>query len=153
MNWLVRPWWDPGVLGGFLRTIKNGQCRYKYPVTGTDKSYIVKKNHFDSTKKLSELTSSKFLCFWLTTYLLCLVDIFFKSVGIPIGTVPLFSLYSYETDFILLKKPKWRSFNFTFRYDVISLYNSRLGDIVDCIYPIELEINDTTDTASSASHL
>ena len=48
-----------------------------------------------------------------------------------------------------------RSFNFTFRYiyDVLSLNNSRLGDFVDRIYPIELEIHDTTDTDRSASYL
>ena len=47
-----------------------------------------------------------------------------------------------------------RSFNFTFRYidDVFSLNNSRLGDFVDRIYPIELEIKDT-DTDSSDSYL
>ena len=41
-----------------------------------------------------------------------------------------------------------RSFNFTFRYidDVLSLNNSRFGNFVDRIYPIELEIKDTTDT-------
>jgi hypothetical protein len=35
-----------------------------------------------------------------------------------------------------------------FRYidDVISLNNSRVGDFVDRIYPIELEIKDTTAT-------
>jgi hypothetical protein len=35
------------------------------------------------------------------------------------------------------------SFNFTFRYiyDVLSLDNSRFGDFIDRIYPIELEIN------------
>jgi hypothetical protein len=35
-----------------------------------------------------------------------------------------------------------RSFNFTVRYidDVLSLNNPRLGDFVDLIYPIELEI-------------
>ena len=44
-----------------------------------------------------------------------------------------------------------RSFNVTFRYldDVLSLNNSRFGDFVDRIYPIELEINDTTDTDMS----
>jgi len=70
------------------------------------------------------------------------------------------SLYSYETDFIegLLKKNEKklaRSFNFTFRYidDVLSLNNSRFGDFVDCIYPIELKIKDTTDTNTSASYL
>ena len=47
-----------------------------------------------------------------------------------------------------------RSFNFTFRYidDVLSLNNSRFGDFVDRIYPIELEIEDTTDTDRSASY-
>ena len=30
--------------------------------------------------------------------------------------------------------------------DVLSLINSRYGDFVDRIYPIELEINDTTNT-------
>jgi hypothetical protein len=40
-----------------------------------------------------------------------------------------------------------RSFNFTFRYidDVLSLNNSRFGDFVERIYPIELEIKDTTE--------
>ena len=35
-----------------------------------------------------------------------------------------------------------------FRYidDVLSLSNSRFGDLSDRIYPIELEIKDTTDT-------
>ena len=69
-------------------------------------------------------------------------------------------LYSYETDFIhgLLKKngkKLARSFNFTFRYidDVLLLNNYRLGDFVHRIYPIELEIKDTTDTDRSASYL
>jgi hypothetical protein len=37
--------------------------------------------------------------------------------------------------------------------DVLSLDNSMFGDFVDCIYPIELEIKDTTDTDMSASYL
>ena len=56
-------------------------------------------------------------------------------------------LYSYETDFIqgLLKKNERnlaRSINITFRYidNVLSLNNSTFGDIVDRIYPIDLEI-------------
>jgi hypothetical protein len=58
----------------------------------------------------------------------------------------------------LLKKNEFklaRSFNFTFRYidEVLSLNNSRFGDFVDRIYPIELEINDTTDTYTCASYL
>jgi hypothetical protein len=42
-----------------------------------------------------------------------------------------------------------------FRYidDVLSLNNSRFDDFVDRIYPIELEIEDTTDTDRSSSYL
>ena len=68
-------------------------------------------------------------------------------------------LNSYEADCIqgLLKKIEKklaRSFIFTFRYidDVLSLNNSRFGDFVDRIYPIELEIKDTTHTDRSASY-
>ena len=44
---------------------------------------------------------------------------------------------------------------FTFRYidDVLSLSNSRFGDFVDRIYPIELQIKDITDTDRPASYL
>ena len=47
------------------------------------------------------------------------------------------------------------SFNFSFRYidDVLSLNNSRFGNFVDRIYPIGLEIKDTTDTDRSASYI
>ena len=69
-------------------------------------------------------------------------------------------IYSHEADFIqgLLNKNEKKlakSFNFTFRYidDVLSLNNSRFGDFVDRIYPIELKIKDTTYTDRSASYL
>jgi hypothetical protein len=87
------------------------------------------------------------------------------TVGIPMGTncAPLLAdlfLYLYEADLIegLLKKNEKklaRSFHFRFRYiyDVFSLNNSRFGDFVHHIYPIELEIKDTTDTDRSASYL
>ena len=90
---------------------------------------------------------------------------FQQTVGIPNGTncAPLLAdlfLYSYQADFIqrLLKKNEkklTRSFNFTFRYidDVLLPNNSRFDDFVDRIYPIELEIKDTTDTDRSPSYL
>jgi hypothetical protein len=69
-------------------------------------------------------------------------------------------LYSYEADLIqeLLKKNEKkiaRSFNSTFRYidHVLSLTNSRFGEFVDRIYPIEVEIKHTTDTDRFASYL
>ena len=91
--------------------------------------------------------------------------IFQQTVDIPMGTTcaPLLSdlfCNSYEADLIkgLLKKNEnklARSFNFTFRYidEVLSLNNSRFGDFVGRIYPIELEIKDTTDTYTCASYL
>ena len=91
--------------------------------------------------------------------------VFQQTVDIPMGTncsallADLF-LYSYEEYFIqgLLKKNEKKvawSFNFTFRYvdDVLSLNNSRFGDFVYRIFPIELEIKDTTDTDRSVSCL
>jgi hypothetical protein len=114
----------------------------------------------DSLKLISSTCSS----FWLTTYLLWLVDVFFnrQSAYLWVQTAVLADLflYSYEADFIqgLLKKNEkklTRSFNFTFRCidDVLSLSNSSFGDFVDRIHPIELEIKDTTDTDRSASYL
>ena len=83
--------------------------------------------------------------------------VFQQPVGIYMGTncapppADLF-LYSYEADFTqgLLNKDEKklaRSFNFILRYidDVLSLNNSRFGDFVDHIYPI--------DTDRSASYL
>jgi hypothetical protein len=115
---------------------KNGQRRYKYLVLGRDRSYFVKKNHSDSTKKFYETD--------IIDVLECLIDnifvmfggrVFRQTVGIPMGTncAPLLAdlfLYSYKADFIqvFLKKNEkklTRSFNFTFRYidDVLSLNN------------------------------
>ena len=37
--------------------------------------------------------------------------------------------------------------------DVRLQNNSKLGDYVDLIYPIEIEIKNTTDTARSASYI
>ena len=49
----------------------------------------------------------------------------------------------------------FRAFNFTYRYidDVLSINNSRFAEFLPLIYPPELEVKETTDTASSASFL
>ena len=91
--------------------------------------------------------------------------VFQQTVDIPMGTncatllTDLFR-YSHEAYFIqgFLKKNERNlalSFNFTFRYidDVLLLNNSRFGDFVDLIYPIELKIKDAPDTYGSASYL
>ena len=48
-----------------------------------------------------------------------------------------------------------RDFNFTYRYidDVLSINNSRFAEFLPLIYPPELEVKETTNTASSASFL
>ena len=88
-----------------------------------------------------------------------------QTVGNYVGTncVPILAdlfVYSYEADFIqrLVRKNEKkfaRSFNFTFHYidDVFSLNNCRFCDFVYRIYPIELEIKDSIDTAMFASYL
>ena len=129
-------------------------------------SASTKIKHSDSTKKLTETEIIYMLELLIdNTFVIFGGRVFQQTVGIPMGTncAPLLAdlfLYSYEADFIqgLLKKNEKklaRSFNFTFRYidDVFSLNNSRLGDFVDRIYPIELEIKDTTDTDRSASYI
>jgi hypothetical protein len=91
--------------------------------------------------------------------------LFQQVVGIPMDTncapllVDLF-LYSYESEFLqkLVKDKKIheaRAFNFTYRYidDVLSINNSRFAEFLPLIYTPELEIKETTDTASSASFL
>jgi hypothetical protein len=91
--------------------------------------------------------------------------VFQQRIGIHMGTncAPLLAdlfHYSYVAYFIqgLLKKNEkklTRSFNCTFRYidDVLTLNNYRFCDFVVRIYPIELEIKDTTYIDRSASYL
>jgi hypothetical protein len=101
-----------------------------------------------------KLKSSTCSSFWLTTCLLSLVGVFFnrQSAYLCHGyklcstcrqLVPLLAWgFSRKT-----KRSYSRSINFR------SLNNSRFGDFADRIYPIELEIKDTTDTDTSASYL
>ena len=91
--------------------------------------------------------------------------IFQRTAGIPMGKncAPFLTdllLDSHEADFIqrLLTengKKRSRSFNFPFRYidDVLSINNYKVGEFVDRIHPIELEVMDTIYTERSASYL
>jgi hypothetical protein len=127
---------------------------------------LFKKNHCDSTKKISESDVINMLKFLIdSTFVMFGRRICQQTVGIHIVTNcgPLLAnlfLYSYEADFIqgFLKRSEKKlvgSFKFPFRYIdvVLSLNNSRFGDFVDRIYPIEFEIKDTTDTDRSASYI
>ena len=125
----------------------NGQRRYKYLVLGRGRSY------FDSTKKFSETDIINILEFLIDNIFVNLGGhVFQQTVGIPMGTncAPLLAdLFLYSNEKLA------QSFNFTLRNidDVLSLNNFRFGDFADRIYPIELEIKDTTDTDRSASYL
>jgi hypothetical protein len=91
--------------------------------------------------------------------------LFPQVVGIPMGTncAPLLDdlfLYSYESKFLqkLVKDKKIheaRAFNFIYRYsdDVLSFNNYRFAEFLPMIYPPELEVKETTETASSESFL
>ena len=91
--------------------------------------------------------------------------LFQQIVGIPTGTncAPLLAnsfLYSYESEFLqnLVKDKKIheaRALNFTYRYidHVLSFNDPRFAEFLPLIYPPELKITETTDTASSASFL
>ena len=69
-------------------------------------------------------------------------------------------LYSYEAEFIqsLLttgRKQLASRFNFTYRYidDVLSINNPEFENYPGQMYPVELEIKDTTESNTSASYL
>ena len=53
------------------------------------------------------------------------------------------------------KKHLVQQFNFTYRYidDVLSLKNTKFAEYLEFIYPRELEIKETTETAASSSYL
>ena len=76
---------------------------YKYQVLGIDKSYFVekkrkKKDHSNSAKGSLKLIPSKYWSFWLTTYLLCVMGVFFnrQSAFLWVPTVLHFSpMYSF----------------------------------------------------------
>ncbi len=70
--------------------------------------------------------------------------------------------YSYETEFlqdlVRNKRTKYaKSFNFTYtcRYidDVLSIYNPSFAQWLPSIYPLELEIKETTEKTCTASFL
>ena len=144
---------------------KNDQRRYKYLLLRKEKSYFAK-NHSDSTKMFSETDIINMLEFLIDNIFVIFGGRFLQqTVGIPQCTncAPLLAelfLYSYDAYFIqgLLRKNEKklaRSFNCSFRYmyDVLLLINCSFGDFVDRIYPIELEIKDSTDTDMFASYL
>ena len=144
---------------------KNGNRRYKYLVLGHEESYF-QKEHSDSKHKYSEDDINKMLEFLVDNIFVVFVGkVFQQIVGIPMGTncAPLLAdifLYSYEAEFIqtLLstgRKQLASRFNFTYRYIdyVLSINNPEFVNYLGQMYPVELEIKDTTESNNSASYL
>ena len=146
--------------------LKNGNRRYKYLVLGHEESYFVKE-HSDSKNKYSEDDIIKMLEFLVDNIVVVFArKVFQQIVGIPMGTncAPLLAdifLYSYEAEFIIQsllstgRKQLASRFNFTYRHidDVLSVKNPELDNYLGQMYPVELEIKDTTESNTSASYL
>ena len=144
---------------------KNGNGRFQYVVIGYKDTYFVR-DHSDAPQKYSDADVIKMLEYLIDNIFVEIGGrIFQQTIGIPMGTdcAPLFAdlfLYSYEAEFVqsLLtagKKHLAQQFNFTYRYedDVLSLKNTKIAEYLEFIYPRELEIKETTETAASSSYL
>ena len=144
---------------------KNGNRRYQYIVVKNNRAYFVKE-HSDVQQKYNEDDITKMINFLIDNIFVEFGGrIFQQTIGIPMGTncAPLLAdlfLYSYESDFIRNMnksghKKQCSSFNFTFRYidDVLSLNKKSFSDYLSEIYPVELEIKDTTDSATFVNYL
>ena len=124
---------------------------------GTD-LILYKKTLLILPKSSLKLISSTCSSFWLKSYLISLIDVFcHQTVGIPMGIKCSFLVWGrLHTGTSKNKQNKLaRCFIFTFLYidDVLPVNNSWFGDFVDRFYPIELEMEDTTYTDRSSSHL
>ena len=136
----------------------------KFVVLGYNSTYFSNKIHKGKTCYSEEQVISM-LEFLIDNIFVSFGGTLFQQVvGIPMGTncAPLLAdlfLYSYESEFlqklVKYKIHEARAFNFTYRYidDVLSINNSRFTELLPLIYPPELEVKETTDTASSASFL
>jgi hypothetical protein len=73
---------------------------------------------------------------------------FHKNININIKWIHIFKLF---TRFIVLSW--WYIYFYCIIDDVLSINYSRFPEFLPLIYPPELEVKETTDTASSASFL
>ena len=114
---------------------------------------LKKPTHNDSTTKLSETDITTMLEFFIDNLFAMFDDRSFQQKIIILkGTNCAHLLADLIQELHTNNENNLsRSCNFTFRYidDVLSLYNSKFCDFVDRIYPITLEISNTTDTARS----
>ena len=143
---------------------KNGSRRYQYIVITGNTGYF--SNNDDAKHKYTDEEVIKMLHFLIDNIFIKFAGMVFRqTVGIPMGTncAPLLAdlfLYSYEAEFIQSlnksgRKKIAKRFNHTHRYidDLLSLNNPSISNYLNHIYPDELEIKETTESAHSASYL
>ena len=122
------------------------------------------KEYFDSKNKYSEDDIIKMLDFLVDNIFVVFVrKVFHQIVGIAMGKwaallADIF-LYPYEAEFIQSLLSTGRKhlaswFNFTYRYIYdVSINNSEFENNLGQMYPLELEIKDTTESKTSVSYL
>jgi len=126
---------------------KNGQHRYKYIVLGRYRSYFVKINT-DSTKKFSEIDIINMLEYFIDNiFAMCSGRVFHQISYLWVQTV---LLLSPGCSFIHIRQTSYRDFASKSKRSYPDPLRSRSATR---IYPIELEIKDTTDTDRLASYL
>ena len=144
---------------------KNGNRRYKYLVLGHEESYFVME-HSDSKHKYSEyIDIIKMLEFLVDNIFVVFAGkVFQQIVGIPMGTncAPLLAdiflshmkqnLYSLCSQ---LGGNSWRlgSISHTGTSIVLSINNPKFENYLGQMYPVELEIKDTTYSNTFTSYL
>ena len=118
---------------------KNSNRRFQYVVIGYKDIYFVR-DHSDAPQKYSDADVIKMLEYLIDNILWSSADGYFskQSVFLKAG-----------------KKHLAQQFNFTYRYidGVLSLNNTKFAEYLEFIYPRELEIKETTETAASSSFL
>ena len=150
------------IMNSFIH--KNGNRRYKFLVLGHEGLYFVKE-YSDSKSKYTVEDIIRMLEFLVDSIIVVFAGkVFQQTISISMGTdcAPLLAdlfLYSYEAEFIqsLLSTGRKRlasQFNFTYRYidDALSINNPHFENYLGQMYPPELEIKDTTESNTSASH-
>ena len=143
---------------------KNGNRRFQYVFIGYKDTYFVR-DHSDAPQKYSDADVIKMLEYLIDNIFVEFGGrIFQQTIGILMRTnrAPLLAdlfLYSYEAELVqsLLQADKKHlaQFNFTHKYidDVLSLKNTKFAEYLEFIYPRELEMKETMETAASSSYL
>ena len=140
---------------------KNGATRYTLIKVGRNKSCFTN----DPLNGGNKYTASDICKIMDNIYVRFGGQLFRQTVGILMGTncaLLLTDLFfcSYENEFLdkLIKESKKklvRKFNLSYRYndDLISFNNKRFKEFISDVYPKELTISETTESASVASYL